>query len=154
MRVRVKEDAPRGTEIFGDGDSLVLTLSCPALTRRHDEFKARGATSDYPDYKAHITVAQGHGLRSDMVPWGGEIVLRPEVFAPVSKNGGSGIVLPNSLYVNRPVYNSSEIASWYFAQGVPVKTPLSMHLTVVYSKGSAVPGMTPDRRVLVLGGET
>lgn len=48
-----------GYKVLGtDEKVLVLELYCPAATRLHDIFmKKYGATHDYPEYIAHITIA-------------------------------------------------------------------------------------------------
>lgn len=47
-------------EIFNTKDGgkcLVLRVVCPKATQMNQELKAEGATSDYADYKAHVTIA-------------------------------------------------------------------------------------------------
>lgn len=48
-----------GWEVFGVGDNsvLVLRIESKELHERHKELMELGASSDFPDYKAHITVA-------------------------------------------------------------------------------------------------
>jgi 2'-5' RNA ligase len=49
-----------GYEIFptkNDGQCLVMRIICPYATRINSQLNAAGATSDYPDYKPHITIA-------------------------------------------------------------------------------------------------
>ena len=49
-----------GYEIFptkNDGKCLVMRLACPYATRLNSELDKQGATSDYGEYKAHITIA-------------------------------------------------------------------------------------------------
>ena len=49
-----------GYEIFNTKDGgkcLVLRVVCPKAAQMNSELKAEGATSDYPDYKAHVTIA-------------------------------------------------------------------------------------------------
>lgn len=54
------EAIPKGFSAFGkDEDTLVLEIYCPNAKRLQNVFKDKyGATSDFPDYKAHITVAK------------------------------------------------------------------------------------------------
>lgn len=54
------EAQPIGYEIFptkSDGYCLVMRIICPYATRINSQLNAAGATSDYPDYKPHITIA-------------------------------------------------------------------------------------------------
>lgn len=49
-----------GYEIFptkNDGKCLVMRLVCPYATRLNSELGKQGATSDYPEYKPHLTLA-------------------------------------------------------------------------------------------------
>lgn len=49
-----------GYEVFptkNDGQCLVMRVVCPYATRLNSELTKAGATSDYADYKAHITIA-------------------------------------------------------------------------------------------------
>jgi 2'-5' RNA ligase len=51
---------PRGFALFGkEKDTLVLEIYCPDAKRLQNIFKEQyGATSDFPEYRAHITVAK------------------------------------------------------------------------------------------------
>jgi 2'-5' RNA ligase len=54
------EAQPVGYEIFptkNDGHCLVMRIICPYATRINSQLEREGATSDYPDYKPHITIA-------------------------------------------------------------------------------------------------
>jgi len=65
------EAIPKGFALFGeDKDILVLEIYCPNATRLSDTFMDKyGATSDFPEYKAHITVAKEYtGELPDDVP--------------------------------------------------------------------------------------
>jgi 2'-5' RNA ligase len=49
-----------GYEIFptkNDGNCLVMRLVCPYATRLNSQLTKEGATSDYAEYKAHLTIA-------------------------------------------------------------------------------------------------
>ena len=49
-----------GYEVFptkNDGKCLVMRLACPYATRLNSELTKAGATSDYDQYKAHLTIA-------------------------------------------------------------------------------------------------
>ena len=49
-----------GYEVFptkNDGKCLVMRLDCPFATRLNADLTKQGATSDYDQYKAHLTIA-------------------------------------------------------------------------------------------------
>jgi 2'-5' RNA ligase len=49
-----------GYEIFPtnhDGKCLVMRVACPYATRLNSQLAKEGATSDYDEYKSHITIA-------------------------------------------------------------------------------------------------
>jgi 2'-5' RNA ligase len=49
-----------GYEVFptkNDGQCLVMRLACPYATRLNSELGKQGATSDYDEYKPHLTIA-------------------------------------------------------------------------------------------------
>jgi 2'-5' RNA ligase len=49
-----------GYEVFptkNDGKCLVMRLVCPYATRLNSELSKAGATSDYDEYKPHLTIA-------------------------------------------------------------------------------------------------
>jgi 2'-5' RNA ligase len=49
-----------GYEVFptkSNGKCLVMRMSCPYAERLNSELNMAGATSDYPEYKAHLTIA-------------------------------------------------------------------------------------------------
>jgi len=49
-----------GYEVFptkNDGQCLVMRLACPYATRLNSELTKQGATSDYDEYKPHLTLA-------------------------------------------------------------------------------------------------
>ena len=54
------EAQPVGYEIFptkNDGHCLVMRIICPYATRINSQLEREGATSDYDQYKPHITIA-------------------------------------------------------------------------------------------------
>lgn len=54
------EAQPVGYEIFptkNDGYCLVMRIICPYATRINSQLEREGATSDYDQYKPHITIA-------------------------------------------------------------------------------------------------
>ena len=49
-----------GYEVFptkNDGKCLVMRITCPYATRLNAQLTKEGATSDYSEYKAHVTIA-------------------------------------------------------------------------------------------------
>ena len=49
-----------GYEVFptkNDGECLVMRVDCPYATRLNSDLTKQGATSDYPVYKSHMTIA-------------------------------------------------------------------------------------------------
>lgn len=54
------EASVTGYEVFptkNNGKCLVMRLDCPYATRLNGELGKQGATSDYPEYKPHLTIA-------------------------------------------------------------------------------------------------
>lgn len=68
----------RSVERLGkEGEVLVLKIEDPRLSADHYGFRAMGASSDYPEYKPHITLSYDtEGLNEAMIePYAGDIVL-------------------------------------------------------------------------------
>ena len=68
----------RSVERLGqNGEALVLKIECPKLALDHYTFRVMGASSDWPDYKPHITLSwQADGIdEGDVEPFDGDIVL-------------------------------------------------------------------------------
>lgn len=89
----VKGEKPiRKIEMFGkDHDILVLRIDDPELQKRNQEFRDAGASSDFPDYKPHITITYRaadleEGAHEKIEPYKGEIVFGPEVFKEIEEN--------------------------------------------------------------------
>lgn len=78
----VSEGGPRVVEPLGDR-TAVLMFASNALTYRHREMIEAGASSDYPDYIAHISLTGEHVDLNGVVPYRGKIVLGPEIFEEV-----------------------------------------------------------------------
>ena len=58
-----------GYEVFptkNDGKCLVMRLACPYATRLNSELGKQGATSDYDEYKPHLTIA--YDIEQDIDP--------------------------------------------------------------------------------------
>ena len=67
----------RSVERLGkDGEALVLKIECPKLAADHYSFRAMGASSDWPEYKPHITLSwQAEGIDEKAIkPFDGDIV--------------------------------------------------------------------------------
>lgn len=78
---------PRDVDIFG-GDTLVIRFNSSALRWRHMDMIERGASSDYPDFKPHISVSKNvDGINLDEIkPYAGVIELGPEIFEEIKKD--------------------------------------------------------------------
>lgn len=82
----------RSLKQFGLG-AVVLTLESPTLASRWAELIGLGASWDHPEYRPHVTLTYEPGDLdlSAVIPFEGEIVLGPEVFAEVKEDWKSGI---------------------------------------------------------------
>jgi hypothetical protein len=80
----VQPGGPRVVSQF-NGGATVLEFACSWLKYRHEAMLERGATSDFPDYKSHITLTyNGADLDvSKIEPYQGELVFGPEVFEEI-----------------------------------------------------------------------
>jgi len=79
----IREGGPRFVERFGD--AIVLRFNAPGLRWRHDSMIERGASSDYPEFKPHITLGYGYPDLdlAQVEPFLGELKFGPEVFEPI-----------------------------------------------------------------------
>lgn len=86
-KITVKPGGPRQLAAFGPtGDAAVLLFACNDLKWRHDQLLDMGCSWDWGGYSPHITIsfAAPAGLDlSKLQPYQGEIVLGPEIFAPL-----------------------------------------------------------------------
>jgi hypothetical protein len=80
-RLSIKPGGPRSIEQFGDGANVLVFVSND-LTWRHEAMLEKGASSDYEEYTAHVTITYGE-LPDDIEPYQGPIVLGPEMFAEI-----------------------------------------------------------------------
>lgn len=87
--VTVDKGGPRFVERFGDPSAadaaVVLRFASPVMTYRHDDMIERGASSDFPTYKPHVTLsydAAGVDL-AKVEPFTGELRFGPEIFEPI-----------------------------------------------------------------------
>lgn len=85
----------RSVERLGqNGEALVLKIECPKLASEHYGFRAMGASSDWPDYKPHITLSwKAEGVKeSDIKPFDGDIVLSDIFVSLLDEDWKSGVV--------------------------------------------------------------
>jgi hypothetical protein len=85
--LRVAPGGVRLVEALGDdGQAIVLMFTSSALSWRHEQIKAAGASWDWEDYQPHVTFSwKGAGdmdLRA-VQPYTGELLFGPEVFAEI-----------------------------------------------------------------------
>lgn len=83
-----KEKEKRKIEMFGkDKNVLVLQFYSDDLAERHQFFLDSGASSDFPDYKSHVTITyNGEAItvdHKDIEPYYGEIIFSKEIFKPI-----------------------------------------------------------------------
>lgn len=85
-RITIGEGGPRAVVQF-DGGSIVLRFHSSDLSYRHAGMIERGASSDYPDFKPHITIGKvDEGAEFDVStvePFVGELEFGPEIFEPI-----------------------------------------------------------------------
>lgn len=103
-RLEIPEGGPRVMDKFGDaGDVLVQLFASRELQWRHEQAKEMGATSDHPEYQAHISISL-RGADIDLVnikPWQGPILLGPEIFEEIddSKDWREKVVTDGFSYL-------------------------------------------------------
>lgn len=73
----------RSIEELGDEGAVALTFESDELTRRHDEMVANGASHDYDEYLAHVTITLSGIVPDDVEPYDGELVFGPEIFETI-----------------------------------------------------------------------
>jgi phage-related protein (TIGR01555 family) len=88
-RLHIKPGGPREIDKFGDG-ATVLSFISNDLTWRHEAMLANGASSDFDEYSAHITITYSE-LPGDVIPYQGPIVLGPEIFEEIVPGAQSEI---------------------------------------------------------------
>lgn len=82
----VPPGGPRYVSVFGEG-ALVQEFVSYSLQWRHEEMIGSGATSDYPEYRAHITISLDAGVDPDTIEsYQGPIELGPEIFEDLDEN--------------------------------------------------------------------
>jgi hypothetical protein len=75
---------PVGFEIF-DGGCLVLKLECQTLVDRNEKLMSMGGTSDYDEYKPHITIAKNVSSMQNLPLPNFSIVLGHEYTEPIDE---------------------------------------------------------------------
>lgn len=82
-----EDDDHREVEKF-DGGATVLRFSSKDLSNRWQALQDIGASTSYPDYKAHVTITYNPGDLDidDITPYRGDLVFGPEVFAELNTN--------------------------------------------------------------------
>jgi uncharacterized protein len=87
--VTVPAGGPRLVEQFGPSGAIVLEFTSSRLSWRHMSMRDRGASSDFEEYRPHMTISySGEGLNLDEVePYRGHIRLGPEVFEEIRGAG-------------------------------------------------------------------
>ena len=80
--ITIEPGGPREVDKFDVGDALVLYIpGIWELDSRHADMVERGASHDFPEYRAHITLSYDPGVDpADLEPYQGTIVLGPEIF--------------------------------------------------------------------------
>jgi phage gp29-like protein len=83
--VSVGKGGPRAVKQF-DGGAIVLRFANLMFKYRHESMIERGASSDHPEYKPHVTFAHdatGVDLAA-LEPFTGELRFGPEIFEPIN----------------------------------------------------------------------
>ena len=86
--LEVAEGGPRFVERFGD--ATVLRFTDPSLRYRHESMIERGASSDFPDYKPHVTISYDVPADFDLSkvePFTGTLKFGPEIFEAIRDSG-------------------------------------------------------------------
>jgi hypothetical protein len=86
LNLDVAAGGPRNLAVFGEG-AVVLQFVSAALTWRHEDIIAAGASWDWPDYLPHVTITYGPGKVpvNETIPYQGELHFGPEIFEPVDE---------------------------------------------------------------------
>lgn len=116
----------RTVEKFGEeGDVLVLQIESQELQDRHAELIAMGATSDFDQYRPHITIThKGEGVDvSQIMPYDSDIQLGPEWFQPI---GG------NPYGKNDPMTNHSQQENGFQSYGTAQVVKVNKRLGLVF----------------------
>ena len=82
----VPAGGPRVVERLGPKQVVVLSFANTDLSYRHRSMIERGASSEYDEYVAHVTLSQESQALLDLdklAPYRGKIILGPEIFEQV-----------------------------------------------------------------------
>lgn len=124
------EESERGMDMFGkDKNVLVLRFECPDLSARHEDFRSHGASYDFPEYHAHITITYNgsHLNKDDLTPYTGPLEFGPEIFKEISKVwAGEVDEIDLTKEITRELTESAE--------QLPKKFWLSINLPVTYGE--------------------
>lgn len=92
LKVGAADD--REVKPLGDKGAVVLRFDFPELTTRWQEFRDIGCSWDFPGYQPHVTISYAASDMdlSKVEPYAGEIILGPEVFAPVDDDWTDKVV--------------------------------------------------------------
>ena len=92
LKVKLKNVKP---EKLGEQGAIVLRFECDELGERWKEFKAGGASWDYPSYKPHLTLSYSYpGTEAELRKvkgYTGTLEFGPEVFGEVEEDWAAKI---------------------------------------------------------------
>ena len=78
----IPEGGPRAVQQLGE--KVVLRFSSDDIEWRHRSMIERGASHDYPEFLAHVSIADAEGVDIEAVePYTGELVFGPEIFREI-----------------------------------------------------------------------
>ena len=87
----LEKRAERSVEQFKD--ATVLRFDSKELSERWQAIRDAGASWDFDGFKPHVTISyQGPEAIDHILPYQGEIILGPEVWAEISEDWSDGIV--------------------------------------------------------------
>lgn len=88
-RLRLPPGGPRQLDLFGPEENiLVQTIQHNELTWRHEQMVSAGASHDFEEFTAHITISKGKTGSFDLSalkPYTGRIVLGAEIFERIEE---------------------------------------------------------------------
>lgn len=91
----------RSLDVFGKTqDTAVLCFECEALQVDHAMYRAAGASSDFPDYRPHVTITLQIPPRLDVHqirPYAGDLRFGPEVWSDVGSGSNTDLVEKQEL---------------------------------------------------------
>jgi hypothetical protein len=89
----------RSVSPLGDGGAVVLKFESDDLQKRWSEFRAAGASWDYPNYTPHVTITYKNGDLdlSGIEPYTGRLVFGPEIYEPINDTYAADVVEKTEL---------------------------------------------------------